>query len=204
MNHPVRNLLLDLGGVLYEIDLPGTLARFEALRAPGAPPIEYGKNSQHAWFSLGDTGHAGIDAFTAGLREAYQLDATDARLREVWLGVLVGVLPGRVEAVERLAARYRLALLSNTNQFHFEHFAPQCKPMFDRMDHLFLSFEMGVRKPDPEIYLRALAHAGWKAEETLFADDSQANIEAAQALGLQTWWIREHEDFDRMAEALLA
>jgi putative hydrolase of the HAD superfamily len=63
---------------------------------------------------------------------------------------------------------------------------------------------MGVRKPDPEIYLRALAHAGWKAEETLFADDSQANIEAAQALGLQTWWIREHEDFDRMAEALLA
>ena len=48
--------------------------------------------------------------------------------------------------------RYRLLLLSNTNELHSRQFRGQFAEVLDRFDRLFLSHEMGLRKPDPRIY----------------------------------------------------
>ncbi|TAE48136.1 MAG: HAD family phosphatase [Bacteroidetes bacterium] len=197
---PVKNLLIDLGDVLYAIDIKSTLDKYALLARDKGTRIEFSKSGQNEWFSLLDTGKVEIDEFAAGLREDFNLDADIETIKRIWLELLVGVIPGREALLRQLGQRYRLALLSNTSRYHFQHFSPQCKPLFDQMDHLFLSFEMGLRKPHPEIYLAALESAGWKAEETLFLDDSHPNIQTAETLGLRTWWIERHEDFERMAE----
>lgn len=199
----IKNLFIDLGDVLYEIDIKSTIEKYDQMREPGAPPVEFGKNAQNKWFDLLDTGQVEIAEFAEGLKSSYQLTGTIEQIKQIWMDLLIGVIPGRVEAISQLAKYYNLALLSNTSRFHFEYYYPQCKSLFDQMDHLFVSFEMGLRKPDSAIYIQALEKMGWKAEETLFADDSKINIESAQKVGIKTWWIEQHSDFELMVENLL-
>ncbi|MDX1906565.1 MAG: HAD family phosphatase [Bacteroidia bacterium] len=201
----IRHLLIDLGGVLYEIEIARTVDAYNAMRAPGAPPIDFGKASQHDMFTALDLGTVDIEAFAAGLRDAYQLQGSLEEIIDIWRRLLIGVLPQRAEMLRALrAAGYSLALLSNTSRYHYSCYREACEPMFSQMDHLFFSFDLALRKPDPAIYHKALELAGWKAGETLFLDDSLTNIESARQAGLHVWWVREHEDFDRMVAAYVA
>ncbi|GAB4418257.1 MAG: glucose-1-phosphatase [Bacteroidia bacterium] len=199
----INNLLLDLGGVLYEIDVPKTVRAYEALRPASGGAITFTMQDQHEWFSRLDRGDVEIDDFLQGIQEEFGLVADPETLRRIWRELLIGLYPGREATVQRLAQRYGVALLSNTNRYHYEQYIDECRGMFGAMDHVFLSYEMGLRKPDPAIFEAALAQAGWRAEETLFADDSRRNVDAAAALGLHTWWIETPADFDRMVAALL-
>ncbi len=198
----VRNLLLDLGGVLYDIDIGKTVQAYDRLRKPGTPDIDYGKASQHKFFSQLDRGQIEIDEFAQGLTEAYQLNADLDAVKHIWLELLIGVFPGRAKDIEYLARACNIALLSNTSRYHRDHYWEQCEPMFRHMDHLFFSFEMGLRKPDPQIYLQALEQMNWKAGETLFVDDSYVNIEAADKLGLQTFWVETPEKWQELMASL--
>ena len=54
------------------------------------------------------------------------------------------------------------------------------KPISDYFDVLHCSYEMGICKPDAQIFLTALKEDGFKPEETVFVDDSLKNIEAAK------------------------
>lgn len=191
-------MLIDLGGVLYEIDIASTLVKYNQMRNSGADPIDYGKHGQHHLFTLLDNGEAEIDDFALGLKQTFSLTGNLEEIKKVWADLLIGLYPGRTDAVEKLSKKYGLALLSNTNRYHYDIYFPECSPMFAHMDRLFLSFEMGVRKPDPQIYLQALEEMGWKPEETLFLDDSHPNIEAAEALGIQTFWIETPHTFDEV------
>lgn len=201
---PVHYLLFDLGGVLYDIDIQRTVAAYTQLQRPGADPIDYGKSSQHEAFSLLDCGQIDIDGFAEFLRDTYQLEAGIEQIKAIWLDLLIGVFPGRAEDLAKLALRYRIALLSNTSRFHHDHYRPACEPMFRQMDHLFFSFDLALRKPDPAIYLTSLSLAGWEPQHTLFVDDSKTNIEAAAALGIQTFWMETPDHWEVLMNNLLA
>ena len=66
-----------------------------------------------------------------------------------------------------------------------DKFSDEHKPISDYFDTLFCSYEMQAYKPEPDIFLKALAADGMKAEETIFVDDSLKNIKAAEALGIR-------------------
>jgi len=199
----LKNVLIDLGGVLYEIDIAHTMQRYRALSRRSAEQISYQSQQPLIWFTQLDRGEIDIDTFAKGLQQDLALDADLATIKQIWRELLIGVFPGRVEVLARLAQHYRLALLSNTSRYHHDHYRPACEPLFAHMDHLFFSFEMGLTKPDPAIYQQALAQAGWRAEETLFMDDSQRNLDAAQAQDIHPAWIDTPETFGTWARRLL-
>ena len=197
MYSSVKNLLIDLGGVLYDVDLASTLDKYRAMQETHTEELRYGKEGQDIWFSRLDEGAIEIDEFAIGLKDSFKLKGSKAEIIKIWRDLLVGLFPGRTEGMQRLSNRYQTALLSNTSRYHFETYYPECKAMFDQMDHIFVSFEMGMRKPNADIYLKALEDTGWKAKETLFFDDSRANIEAAEALGIQTCWVKTPDVFEQ-------
>ena len=119
------------------------------------------------------------------------------------MGSLVGVFPGRYSLVGDLAERYTLGLLSNTSRFHYEHYITECRAIFEKMQHLFFSFELGLNKPDPAIYRAVLEQSGWKAEESLFLDDSPENVAAASELGIQAVLIDQPDRVIEVAEKLM-
>lgn len=198
----IRNLLIDLGDVLYAINPQHTQKRWQAM-ASQSDGVDFTKEQQHELFSKLDKGEIEIEDLADGLIDSYKLQAPREEVILAWKELLTGVIPGRIEAIQKLSKQYQLALLSNTNAYHYSVFKDECEPIFSMLDHVFLSFEMGMRKPDAEIYETALETAGWKAAETLFLDDSRPNIAGAAAIGIQTWHVAEYADFDRMCEQYL-
>jgi glucose-1-phosphatase len=87
--------------------------------------------------------------------------------------------------VPALKPRYRLVLLSNTNELHALHFRQQFAETLAHFDALVLSHEVGLRKPCADIYAHCHKIAGATPRQCLFIDDIPANIEAARACGWQ-------------------
>lgn len=198
----VKNLLFDLGGVIYGIDIQRMYDAFQPMLQPGYEMVKFTKEDQHEVFYRMDKGEVPTEEFAAVLKETYHLNGSTEEILDAWNALLVSVLPGREEGFAALAPHYNMALLSNTNFFHRRDFEPKCQEIFKHMDRLFFSCEMGMRKPDAEIYLTTLSEMGWKAEETLFIDDTRSNIDAAAALGIQTFWMEKETDFEQLLEQL--
>lgn len=131
-----------------------------------------------------------------------QLGLTDSpskfrqRLRRWWLPLH----PGVDVLLDQLSSRMRLALLSNTNVFHWAMVSEQSSS-FHRFDHLFLSYEIGLCKPDPAIYKHVLANVPAAAGEILFLDDNEANVDAAREIGISAVRVQGMPD---IAAALAA
>jgi len=87
--------------------------------------------------------------------------------------------------VEALLARFKVALLSNLNEMHWRFLRPQI-PVVERFCDRVLSFELGLAKPDPEIFRVALRRLGNPPPETCaFFDDMPSFVEVARSLGIQ-------------------
>jgi FMN phosphatase YigB (HAD superfamily) len=87
--------------------------------------------------------------------------------------------------VEALLPRCKVALLSNCNDLHWRFIRPQI-PVVERFCDRVLSYELGLAKPDPEIFRAALRRVGNPPPETCaFFDDMPAFVQVARTLGIQ-------------------
>ena len=71
-------------------------------------------------------------------------------------------------------------------------------------DKVYVSCEMKLLKPSPEIFRAVLADSALRAEETLFVDDSERNVATARSLGFATYCPKNGEDFTPMLDAIPA
>ena len=97
-----------------------------------------------------------------------------------------------------------MVLLSNTNQTHLSHVLTHLKKSlnivdFDKMffDKTIYSHQVGMRKPEPEIFLYLLNLCRFLPEQTLFIDDNKENLKAASALGINTIWHPTNADLKK-------
>lgn len=148
-----------------------------------------------------ETGNISADDFikkVAEVRGNYDLSWDD--LLQCWLGFFDGVRSKVVEDLDRLHRDFHLCLLSNTNPFIMSHtkskaFTAEGRPITDFFDTLFLSYEMGICKPDARIFLKALEMEQMKADECLFIDDSKKNTDAAEKVGIHTLFVPSNSDW---------
>ncbi len=199
----IKNILFDLGGVIYDIDPAQTQKAIEALLTNKDDIHFYSKTRQIEAISLYETGAIETPEFITSVRNEFALSATDQQIKDAWNALLTGVVEGRVQQLERLQKHYSLALLSNTNSLHFEAIWEDCQPIYTQMQRCFFSFKMGMRKPNADIFETVIAEMGWKKEETIFVEDSPPNIAGAQAVGLPVFPIHQLSDFDILVDLLL-
>ena len=133
----------------------------------------------------------------AAMREKFRLTGTDAELAFACSDIFTPV-EETARVVTRLHGRYRLYLLSNTNELHFAQFRKQFDAVLSLFDDLLASHLVGLRKPDPAIYRLIEQRSRCRPEECLFIDDLAANVAAAEALGWQA--IRYDEGTDLAGE----
>jgi putative hydrolase of the HAD superfamily len=99
---------------------------------------------------------------------------------------------------ESLKHRYRLVLLSNTNDLHFR-FIRERYPLLRHMDEFVLSYRAKAAKPDPRIYQAAIAAARCRPEECFFTDDIPDYVAGARAAGIQAV---QFQGYDSLLESL--
>ena len=186
------HLLFDFGGVIIDIDYARTP---EALRrlSRTASLAEFGQASQAALFDQIETGHITPTEFRAGLRQHYDLDASDEEIDQAWSALLLDVPAERLALIGELRRQgHQTALLSNTNQLHIEEVNRRLALQYgfkngiaDCLDRVFYSQEVGHRKPGEEIFHHALREMNWQPADTLFIEDSPQHIATARRLGLR-------------------
>ncbi|HTU18630.1 MAG TPA: HAD family phosphatase [Gemmataceae bacterium] len=144
-----------------------------------------------------ESGRMSLPAFREEVRRRCRVTCSDEQLD---LAIADMFTPNHdvCALVPALKPRYRLVLLSNTNQLHATHFRRQFADTLGHFDSLVLSHEVGLRKPCADIYAHCHQVAGAAPRECLFIDDLPANIEAARACGWQG--IVYHRDLDLRRE----
>jgi putative hydrolase of the HAD superfamily len=120
-------------------------------------------------------------------------------IREIWSDIFHPV-EGMEELIRSLKSHYTLVLLSNTNEWHFEH-CRERYPVVNLFDHHLLSYRVGCQKPNPLIYDEALSVANALPEETLYFDDIPAYVETARQLGWKGICFQDRDQVTREMKA---
>jgi HAD superfamily hydrolase (TIGR01509 family) len=131
-----------------------------------------------------ESGRMSLPAFRQLVRQRCRVTCSDEQLD---LAIADMFTPNEevCSLIPALKPRYRLVLLSNTNELHALHFRRQFADTLAHFDALVLSHEVGLRKPCADIYARCCKLGDCAPEGCLFIDDLPANIEAARACGWQ-------------------
>lgn len=191
----IKHIIFDLGGVLLNLDQQLTIQAFADL---GIADIkgQYAQFQQSTLFDELETGVLTAEDFIGSLRSAAGQHCTDEQIVTAWNKLILDFPLRRLQILQQLQLHYDLVLLSNTNEIHEpffnqvlqqEHGIPNIGVFFDKV---YYSHRMGLRKPDARIYSQVLEECGFRPAETLFIDDNEHNIKAAEALGIQVIWLK--------------
>jgi len=190
----IKNLILDFGDIFINLD---KLATANEMQKFGFTQITPELNS------LFENYEKGVVTTTYFLETTHNLfpKASEKDLINAWNAILLDFPDYRLQFLEELSQekRYRLFLLSNTNDLHIEFVKNQMgSTKYERFKNCFeifyLSYEMKMRKPDTEIFEFVLKENALLAKETLFVDDTKENTDAAERLGIKTWNLKVGEE----------
>ncbi|MBO5864725.1 MAG: HAD family phosphatase [Bacteroidaceae bacterium] len=203
----IKDIVLDFGGVLTTIDTDRALARFNelGLETPGEYINSYCQKGP--FFAL-ENGDITADEFCTELGGLCRRKISYDDAKFAWCGFITDVRVELLEFLQGLRGEYRLSVLSNTNPFiqgwaRSPLFTTCGKSLDDYFDMLFLSYCMKCSKPGEAIYRKMIADGSMIADETLFIDDSDRNLEAAARVGIRTLKVENGEDWrDKLLEYL--
>lgn len=195
----IKNLLFDLGGVILDIDRNRCVRALTELGMEGADEM-LGLYKQEGPFLDLEEGMITAEEFREEIRRRTSATVSDEEIDAAFCRFLIEIPLYRLQALERLHQDYRIFMLSNTNAIMFAKSIPDFfkidgKELDFYFDGKVLSFEEKCCKPNAKIFERVLEKFNIKAEETVFFDDSKANVEAAEALGFKGFHVTAENDF---------
>ena len=190
----VKNIIFDLGGVLLPVDYEAVIHAFTQLGINDAKHF-YSQKEQQPLFDKIERGEISSGEFIFELKKIIP-SASEAALTHAW-NVILGLFPQhRLRMLEKIREHYRIFLLSNTNEIHIKKVLGDLKEhnsvedFISYFDEVYYSYETGFRKPEKEIYDLVLLDNNLNADETIFIEDTEANVLGAVAAGIPTIWLR--------------
>ena len=181
----IKALLFDLGGVVLEVDFKNVFKSWASMSTLDENEIKSRfKMDEH--YQQHEKGQIEAPVFFEHLRHSLQLTATDDEMTSGWNDIFGNEMTANLDAIDVVRNKLPTYGFSNTNRTHqiyWEHHYPRIPNTFEK---LFVSSEIGLRKPDAEAFEFILKELSLKPDELLFFDDTLENIEGAKRLGIQT------------------
>ncbi len=172
-------VLFDLGGVLVEL---GGVAPMKSFAGIDDDDELWRRWLSCRWVREFERGGCSVEDFGRGVVDDWRLSVSPQELIESFAAWPIGPFPGAIDLVRSTRERVTVGCLSNTNSLHwsdrFRHW-----PLTQHFDHSFLSFELGVVKPDRELFDRVATDLGIGADRILFIDDNRINVDGAREAG---------------------
>ena len=146
-----------------------------------------------------EKGEIDANTFRNLVRDSLNIDLTDIQIDKAWDAMLLELPYSRLKMLGNLRPQYQTLVLSNTNEIHVKTFdrivgaVSEGKLIADFFDKVYYSNEMGMRKPDPEIYSFVIEENNLEPSKTLFIDDMEQNIQGANSLGIKTLHLTDQE-----------
>lgn len=178
----IKTFIFDLGNVIVSFDHNKIAARLRNACEHESDVI-FGKaitSPLVQQYNLGKITSA--EFFEAVSRElGLQMDFHD--FSEAWNCTFAPEPLVSEQFIETLAKKYKLLLLSDTNELHFDYIRERF-PALDHFDDFVLSHKAGAAKPSAEIFQAVVKIADCAPEECFFVDDIEINVEGARKVGI--------------------
>ncbi len=188
----IKYVVFDVGGVLVE--LVGANKFIEWTKNQYKHEYEF----YEAWIRSPavrqfERGHCTKEFFVDTVIEEMQLPVSAVQFTEEFQSWPNGLLDGIADLLKQVKTKLPIACLSNTNELHWpnQKDADFLNTIFDQM---FLSYQMGMVKPDQEIYAAMIEQIGLPASQILFLDDNKINVEGAAKAGLVARQVRGYQE----------
>ncbi len=181
----IDTIIFDFGDIFINLDKQATIDGLEKL---GLSAWNEELNQLNLSFEKGQISR---ENFLLGFQKHIPKASLD-EIETAWNAILSDFPLKRLEFLQKLSGKYRLFLLSNTDSIHITTFENEngtsfYSDFYQCFEKVYFSFEMGMRKPDVEIYNYVLVQHGLVAKNTLFIDDKKENTDAASSLGINVW-----------------
>jgi putative hydrolase of the HAD superfamily len=191
-------IIFDLGGVLIDIDYTKTRQAFENLGISNFNEL-YSQANQQDLFDRFETGQISGQHFVNSLLNYFTEPISPNKVVHAWNAMLLDFKLDKLTLLEKLAPKHSLFLLSNTNELHVPVVRQRLakltvKPLEAYFSKVYFSHDLGLRKPNSEIFEFVCSENNLNPITTLFIDDSMQHIEGAKKCGLQTIHLTPDKD----------
>jgi putative hydrolase of the HAD superfamily len=185
--------IFDMGNVIIDIDFKRVLGVWSHLSGTPLATLTERFNMGEV-FQQHERGEISDEQFAAELCNEMGIALSFEQFSAGWHAVFVGLRPEVITLFQKLREEgHRVVVLSNTNRLHLD-FWPQHYPEIEaNTDAMYLSQNLGMRKPEPEIFQHVLEKEGFTADQAVFFDDVAENIEAARAAGIESVWVEDNQ-----------
>jgi HAD superfamily hydrolase (TIGR01509 family) len=197
----VEALLFDLGGVVLEIDFDRIFRIWADADGCDTADLMARFVFDHA-YEQHERGEISMAEYCASLRQNLGLGLSDAELTMGWNALYGGTIPDVLPLLRAARNRFPLYGFTNSNPTHQAFWEAKFAAELSIFNRVFVSSELGRRKPEPEAYQVVAELAGIPSSKFLFFDDSLENVEGALAAGMQAVLLRGTGDLTRALENL--
>ena len=194
----LSTIIFDLGGVLINLDVNRSVESFASLSGLSGEEV-YSKFIDDEWSYAFEKGEIDAPTFRNEVRKSLNTDLSDKQIDASWNAMLLELPLIRLQMIAGLRDKFQTFILSNTNAIHVETFNNKVATITDGghisdyFDKVYYSHELGMRKPDAEIFSHVIQANNLKPSETLFIDDMEINIRGAKSVGLRTVHLSDQD-----------
>lgn len=189
--------IFDMGNVIIDIDFKRVLSVWSNLS--GKPLSElssdfiYGETfKQHECGKISDV------EFAEAINDELGMSLSFDEFAEGWQAIFISVRPEVIDIMNRLREQgHRVVVLSNTNRLHQDYWPQHYPEIAASADFLYLSQDLGLRKPDPDIYQYVLETEEFEPQDVVFFDDVRENVDAATELGIKGVFVTDRDTVSR-------
>jgi len=191
----IKNIIFDLGNVLLNLDFNASIKAFQKLGLNNDVLNKHMAYSDPVFYKL-EVGNISPEEFRKRVREILDnSNATDQQIDDAWSAMVLDIPAERVQVLQNLNKKYNVYIFSNTNKIHIDKLHADFKTQHGiDFPSLFVkdyySHEIHERKPDLNSYKKVIELSGVNPKESVFIDDLEKNIIAAQKTGLNTFWLK--------------
>lgn len=177
--------IFDMGNVIIDIDFNRVFAVWSKLSGVPLANIKDHFTTGET-FKLHERGNITDKEFAEIICTELGIGLSFEQFAEGWHAIFIAVRPEVIDIMNKLREQgHRVVVLSNTNRLHQDYWPHHYPEIAASADFLYLSQDIGMRKPDPEIYKYVLDSEEIAPQDTVFFDDLKANVDAAATLGIK-------------------
>ena len=192
----VSALLFDLGGVIIDIDFSRAIRRWSEFSRLSFAELENLFSMDDA-FQRHERGEIECREYFAHLRDLLELEASDDEIEQGWNAIFVDQIEATVEYIAAVRDHLPCYAFTNSNATHQGYWTERFAPAIGVFEEVFVSSEMGLRKPERAAFAAISAATGKRLEEILFFDDNEENVTGARLAGMQAVHVSSHMDVEQ-------
>ena len=198
----IKAVLLDLGNVVLGVD-GGLVLNYWSAASSTSPEVLRSLWSIDEQYERHEKGQIDFKAYSSYLSNKFEITLPYAQWITGWNKLWTKPIKPTVNLLPKIASNYELYALTNTNRTHADFFKKEYSSELSYFKHLFISNEIGLRKPEHECYNFVCDYIGLDPNQILFLDDTTVNVFAAREVGILAKHVQKPQHGEEILNVFL-